>query len=167
LPLIRTILFLCLLSLPAAEAEADQDAIGLQTVPPLTEVRPFSEPVRIALEVPDGSGNPVKEGWLKLRLHAPNSRWLFSTDFPRVEGTLLSEMVLPVSQGKVEWEYTFPIRGVYRLEVESVGEEGRGIKKVFELQIKESRLNLLFLAGFIAALFLVGFIAGRLFTGPR
>jgi hypothetical protein len=167
LPLIRDILFFCaILSIPAAEAGENSSAVRLKTVPALTDARPFSDPVKVILEVSDRGGNAADKARLKLRLHAPDPHWLFSTDFPRVEGTLLSEMVVPVSQARAEWEYVFPIRGVYRLEVELV-DEGTAIKKMFELQIKESRLKLLFLGSFIAVLFLFGFVGGRLFTAPR
>lgn len=73
-------------------------------------------------------------------------------------------MVAPVSRERVEWEYVFPIRGIYRLEVESADDEGRRIREVLEFRIKESRLKLLFLAAFLAGLFLFGVTAGRLFT---
>ena len=84
-----------------------------------------------------------------------------------MEGTNLLEMNLPVSQGRVSWEYVFPIRGVYRLEVRMAGEGAKEGKRVFEIGIKEKRMKLFYLGSFVAALFFFGFMAGRLFTGKR
>lgn len=168
MPLIRATLFCgLLLSLLAIKAGAEQVAITLTTAPPLTEARPGTAPVKMALEIRDSRDPFAGKAWIKIRLTAPPSPRLFSTDFPRVEGTLLFEMTLPVSNGSAEWEYVFPIRGVYRLEAELGGERGTEAKSVFELPIRENRQKLVFLGGFIAALFLFGLIAGRLFTAPR
>lgn len=73
-------------------------------------------------------------------------------------------MDLPTSHGKAEWEYVFPIRGVYRLEVSALDEEGKKSKRVFKLRIRENRRKLFYLGGFVITLFLLGFTAGRLFT---
>jgi hypothetical protein len=156
-----------ILSLALAEPRAQITDIKLKTVPDLSEARPSFEPVKIILNLLDSGGNPVSAGRLRIRLSAPTPSGLFSTDFPRVEGTLLLEMTLPVVQGRVEWDYVFPIRGIYRLEAESAEEKASGLKKVFELTVKEQRYKFLFLATFLAVLFLFGFIAGRLFTGTR
>jgi len=166
--LIKAALFLwVILSLAAADVRAEIADIKLKTVPELSEARPSFEPVKIILDLLDSGSNPVSAGRLRIRLSAPAPSGLFSTDFPRVEGTLLLEMTLPVLQGRVEWDYVFPIRGIYRLEVESAGEQASGVKKVFELTVKEQRYKFLFLATFLAVLFLFGFIAGRFFTGAR
>jgi hypothetical protein len=153
-----------ILSLALVEARAQIADIKLKTVPELSEARPSFEPVRIILDLLDSRGDPVSTGRLKVRLSAPAPSRLFSTDFPRVEGTLLVDMTLPVVQGRVQWDYVFPIRGVYRLEAESVGEKGSDVREIFELKVKERRHRFVFLATFIAVLFLFGFIAGRLFT---
>ena len=100
---------------------------------------------------------------LRARLYAPKSGWLFSTDFPHVEGTLLLDIELPLSNGWVAWEYVFPIRGDYRLEVELADPQKEKAKKVFNLNIRENRLKLFYLGGFALLLFLFGFVAGRLF----
>lgn len=164
----QAVLFFCvLLSLPDYEARAENGDIRLKTIPALADARPFSEPVRVVLEVLDSRAQPMSAGRLHIRLHAPAASRLFSTDFPGVQGTLLIDMTLPVAQGKVEWNYVFPIRGAYRLETEALDEKGVATKRVFELPIKESRQKILFLAGFVVVLFLFGFVAGRLFTRPR
>jgi hypothetical protein len=168
LPLIGAILLLwAAFSVLAAEAQDNKITVRVKTVPGLTDARPLSGPVRLVLETSDSSGNPVDVERISIRLRAPGSHWFFSTDLPLVEGSLLSEMIVPVSRGRVVWEYLFPIRGVYRLEVESVDDGGPQITEALELRIKESRIKLLFLAAFILALFLFGFTAGRFFTSPR
>ncbi len=137
---------------------AEVGTIGLETVPSVDQLHPHSDPVRIILRLLDSDGRPVQQGKLHIRLLAPAPGWLFSTDLPLVEGTDLLEMDLPVSQGQAAWEYTFPIRGVYRLEVGTAGE------RVFEIGIKENRTRLFYLGIFFVALFSFGFVAGRLFT---
>jgi len=102
-----------------------------------------------------------------IRLVAPAPGRFFSTDFPVIEGTQLLDMELPVRQGRATWEYVFPIRGVYRLEVRATGEEGTEIERVFDLEIRENRIKLFYLAIFALALFVFGFMAGRLFTGGK
>ncbi len=166
LPLIAQLaLFLCLtLSSWAASVQAEQGEIRYETIPSLGEVRPLSDPVRIALTVLDAERKTVHQGQLRVRLTAPPPGRFFSTDFPLVEGSRLLGMDLPVVQGEVAWEYVFPIRGIYRLEVRADGVDGKEIARVFELGVKENRMKLFYLGSFMAGLFFLGFIAGRLFT---
>ncbi len=84
-----------------------------------------------------------------------------------VEGTRLVDMELPASEGRVDWEYVFPIRGVYRLEVTAADGTGKEVTRVFTLRIKESRTKILYLGSFTVGLFVLGVIAGRLFTLPK
>ncbi|MBI3062811.1 MAG: hypothetical protein HYY83_12635, partial [Deltaproteobacteria bacterium] len=130
MPLIgRLALFVCLiLSARAAPAQGAGGEIGIQTFPLLKQARPLAEPVRTVLIVLDSSGRALKTGTAHIRLVAPTPGRFFSTDFPMIEGTPLFEMELPVRQGRATWEYVFPIRGVYRLEVRATGEEGTEIE---------------------------------------
>ena len=149
----------------AAPARAEQGEIRLETIPSLDEVRPLADPVRIVLTVLDGEGKGLKQGRVRIRLNAPPPGRFLSTDFPLVEGSRLIDMELPVSDGRAEWEYVFPLRGVYRLEVSATYEQGRQIERIFEIGIKENRTKFFYLGSFVAGLFLFGFMAGRLFTG--
>ena len=169
MPLIRRLaLFVCLiLSARAAPAQGAGGEIGIQTFPLLKQARPLAEPVRTVLIVLDSSGRALKTGTAHIRLVAPTPGRFFSTDFPVIEGTPLFEMELPVRQGRATWEYVFPIRGVYRLEVRATGEEGTEIERVFDLEIRENRIKLFYLAIFALALFVFGYMAGRLFTGGK
>lgn len=166
MPLIAQLaLILCLTLFSwAGSARAGQGEIRLETVPSLDEVRPLSDPVRTVLTVLDGEGKALKQGRVRIRLDAPAPGRLFSTDFPLVEGSRLMDMELPVSDGRVEWEYVYPVRGRYRLEVGAIDGEGKVIQRAFEMGIRENRLKLLYLGGFVAVLFFFGFMAGRLFT---
>ncbi len=139
----------------------------MQSFPLLTQARPLAEPVRTVLIILDSNGRALKKGTAHIRLIAPAPGRFFSTDFPLVEGSELLEMDLPILQGRAAWEYVFPIRGHYRLEVRAAGEETVEVERVFDLEVKESRVKLLYLAIFAIGLFAFGFIAGRLFTGER
>lgn len=161
-------LFSCLfLAWFTTSAWAGDETISLQTIPPLDQARPLSEPVKILLRVSDSDGKPVAATRVKIRLYAPRPGRLFSTDFPHIEGTLLLDMELPSVNGSITWEYAFPIRGDYRLEVEPTDQQKEDMKKVFNLKVKENRYRLFSLGSLIVVLFLLGFTGGRLFTGAR
>ena len=112
-------------------------------------------------------GQRVAEGWVAVRLDAPPSNWLFSTDFPVVEGSRLLEMRLPLINGKAEWRQVFPIRGDYRLAAEFAGLAGAKTDKVFSFHVHEKDQKWLGLGGFTLGLFITGVIAGRVFSAPR
>ena len=65
-------------------------------------------------------GTPIENGWVQIRLDAPPPGRFFSTDFPFVEGSQLLDMRLPLRQGRVHWDYLFPIRGQYRMVIVTV-----------------------------------------------
>ncbi|HWP57878.1 MAG TPA: hypothetical protein VNL14_08325 [Candidatus Acidoferrales bacterium] len=134
-------------------------AIELETAPPIDEVRPQSEPTRVLLTVLDSERKPVPESRVRVRLHAPDSAF-FPTDLPAIEGRRLIDVELPAADGTLEWEYLFPIRGAYRLEATVFDARGERGRKVFTLEIRESRLKLFYLGSFILALFLLGFSFG-------
>jgi hypothetical protein len=159
-------IFLLFFLLVTANTEARAKTIDLQIQPGLENIRPLSKPARLTLTLRDGAGKAIDRARLQIRLYAPPRGLFFSTDFPQVEGTPLIEIETPSFQGKLEWEYVFPIRGVYRLEVSAVDGVGDGLKQVFPLRIRESRTKLVYLGTFLAGLFLFGLMVGRLFT-PR
>jgi hypothetical protein len=78
-----------------------------------------------------------------------------------VEGSRLFEADLPAPGGAAEWEYFFPIRGAYRLEVSAFGKNGEQLQKIFNLPIRENPLRLFYLGSFIVVVLVVGFVAGR------
>ena len=145
-------------------AEGKANTIHLQIQPGLDKIRPLSETAKLTLTLHDGAGQAIDRARFQIRLYAPPRGWIFSTDFPQVEGTLLLDIELPAGKRKVEWEYLFPIRGDYRLEVGAVDSVGNMDKRVFSLPIRESRTKLFYLGTFLAGLFVFGVMVGRLFT---
>jgi hypothetical protein len=149
-----------LFSASKVTAAAGPVTVELETVPPLNEVRPLADPTQLVLAIFDAERKPIPDGRVRVRLQAPDSNWPLSTDLPAVEGKRLIDIELAVVDGNADWEYLFPIRGVYRLEVTTFDEKGERAQKIFHLSIKESRLKLFYLASFIAVLFVVGFCMG-------
>ena len=82
----------------------------------------------MSLLITGADGRPVKQGVVDIRLDAPEPGRFFSTDFPFVEGTRLSEMRMELRQGRANWKFLFPIRGEYRLTVVATTADAR-IKK--------------------------------------
>jgi hypothetical protein len=154
------ILFFLVSCAPQSDAAVGPVTVELETVPPLDEITPNSEPTHLILSVLDSERKPIPGGRVRVRLQAPDPSWPFSTDVPAVEGKRLIEMELPVSEGTVDWEYLFPIRGAYRLDVTTLDATGERGQKAFDLGVKESRLKLFYLASFIAVLFVLGFCMG-------
>ncbi len=159
--------FLLLSSSVIATAGATAGQIGLQTFPALDSVYPLSVPVRIVLANSDAGGKTLEGTEFHIRLYAPPPGRFLSTDYPLVENTLLSEMDLVAAQGTALWEYVFPIRGVYRLEVAALNGAGKEVTAIFSLRIRESRAKLLYLGVFVVFLFLFGVVVGRLFSTPN
>ena len=146
---------------------ADGLNVYFKTTPGVKLLRPFYDPADIALLVTGADGRPLEQGSVDIRLDAPKPGRIFSTDFPRVEGTRLSEMRLPLRQGRVGWKTLLPIRGEYRLSVDITASDGRRASKVFKFTIQENEKKWLALGGLSLGLFLLGFVAGRIFTGSR
>ena len=162
-PLIFSLLFLAPCQ---SSASSGFRGVGLETFPRLGEVTTQGEPTRLVLAVLDGAGQLVPGARLRLRLQAPEPGWL-PTDLPVIEGSRLVELELPASSGTAEWEYFFPIRGVYYLEVTVFDDKGEVFHRVFDLPVKESRLRLFYLATFVLFLFVFGVGAGRWLDGAH
>ncbi len=141
--------------------------VQFKTLPPLDQLRPFSQAATIIISVTDSSGAPIEKGWVQIRLDAPKPGWFFSTDFPFVEGSHLLDMRLPLRRGRVQWQYLFPIRGQYLMTVEAVTAHDRKTDKTFRMAITENERKWMFLGLFTLGLFFFGFFAGRLFTSSK
>ena len=147
-------------------AQVANNAIRVQVSPDTTLLRPLKDPATITIDV-DGAGErPRGPVDLSVRLTAPPPGTLVSSDFPLIEGTRLIDMNLANVTGTLSWDYVFPIRGEYRLDVSATDGQGRRLERSFAIQVRENRAKTAFLAGFVAALFLLGFIAGRIFSAP-
>jgi hypothetical protein len=141
--------------------------VQFQTFPSLDQLRPFSEAATMIVEVTRRDGTPLENGWVQVRLDAPPPGRFFSTDFPFVEGSQLLDMRLPIHQGRVRWQYVFPIRGQYRMIVGAVTADNSKADGVFYLIIRENDKKWIFLGLFTIGLFFLGAVAGRLFTSSH
>ncbi len=144
---------------------ADELNVYFKTTPRIELLRPFYDPADLSLLVTGRDGRPVEQGSVNIRLDAPKPGRIFSTDFPLIEGTRLTEMRLPLRQGRASWKLLLPIRGDYRLTVDVASADGRKASKTFNFTIRENEKKWLALGGFCAGLFVLGFLAGRIFTG--
>jgi hypothetical protein len=159
--------FFIALLLFGSPLSAEDLNIYFKTTPRVELLRPFADPVGMSLLVTGADGKPIHQGYVDIRLDAPNPGRFFSTDFPFVEGTQLSEMRIGLRQGRVNWKHLLPIRGEYRLAVDVVSIDGKKASKVFEFKVRENERKWVALGGFSIALFLFGFAAGRIFTHAR
>ena len=142
--------------------------IYFKTTPRIELLRPYADPVNMSLLITGADGRPVKQGMVDIRLDAPEPGRFFSTDFPFVEGTRLSEMRMELRQGRANWKYLFPIRGEYRLAVVVTTLDGGKASKDFKFYVRENQKKWFALTGFSIGLFLLGLMAGRVFTaGPK
>lgn len=148
-------------------AQADEGAIKIHVSPDTARLRPLKDSATITVNVDRGGEGPGAPMDLSIRLTAPPPGTLISTDFPLIEGTRLIEMDLANVTGALSWDYVFPIRGVYRLDVTVSRGQRWQLERSLSLQVHENRAKTAFLAGFVAALFLLGFIAGRIFSAPK
>ena len=141
--------------------------VYFKTTPRPELLRPFIDATDLSLLITGADGRPLKQGTVAIRLEAPRSGRVFSTDYPLVEGTLLSEMQLPLRQGRANWKQLLPIRGEYRLTVDVAASDGAKISKVFTFDVRENRKKWLALAALSTGLLILGFVAGRIFTGTQ
>jgi hypothetical protein len=146
---------------------AEELNVYFKTTPRPKLLRPFVDATDLSLLITGADGRPLKQGTVAIRLEAPHPGRVFSTDYPLVEGTVLSEMQLPLRQGRANWKQLLPIRGEYRLTVHAVANDGTEKNKVFTFNVRENRKKWLALAALSAGLFILGFVAGRIFTGTR
>ncbi len=141
--------------------------IYFKTTPRIELLRPYADPANMSLLITGADGRPVKQGVVDIRLDAPEPGRFFSTDFPFVEGTRLSEMRMELRQGRANWKFLFPIRGEYRLAVVATTADGGKATKNFKFYIRENQKKWFALTGFSIGLFLLGLMAGRVFTGRK
>ena len=151
----------------APSLRAEELNIYFKTTPRSELLRPFYDPADMALLITGADGKPVERGTVDIRLDAPKPGRFFSTDFPLVEGTRLTEMRLRLRQGRAVWKSLLPIRGEYQVAVDVLTHDGRKASKTFTFKIRESGAKWLTLGGFSMGLFFLGFIAGSIFTGAK
>ena len=114
-------------SLPAVS----QTTVQLQTQPPLNQIVPATEPVRLTLQATSSNQQSLANSRFQVRLLAPAKTPWLTSDSPIVEGTTLLEMNAIAPSGSLQFEQTLPIRGTYHLEV-SIAPEATGAFEPFE-----------------------------------
>jgi hypothetical protein len=169
LPLKKIIatLFILFGALFGSALHAEELNVYFKTNPRLELLRPFASLVDLSLLVTGADGKPVEHGSVAIRLDAPSPGFFFSTDYPLVEGTVLSELRLPLRQGKASLKYLFPIRGEYRLTVDARSTDGRKAGRTYTFTVRENPKKWVALGAFSGGLLVLGLIAGRIFTGAR
>ena len=133
----------------ASPLGAEEINIYFKTSPKVEFLRPYADPANLSLLVTAADGRPLERGSVEIRLDAPKSGRFFSTDFPIVEGTRLTELRLPLRQGRANWKYLFPIRGEYNLAVEVESGDGKKARKDFQIKINENSISGICSAGFV------------------
>lgn len=94
---------------------AEPALLQMQTTPYPTEVHPQQDTLSFRILIHRSDGAPVSGARLRVRLQAPATPWLASTDFPVVEGTALIDSDLQIDRGEYSFRIVPPIRGVYTL----------------------------------------------------
>lgn len=140
-------------------AHGDHDAHA-ETVP-LEHAIPDQSLVRVDVPVQGEEGVPVH-----VQLFSPKAKFFPSTDFPIVEGTQLLDGTFTIHDGKVSFEYMFPIRGTYQLVIEGVGANSSS-PQVKQLEIRENPEKIRNAVIFVSGLLLFGFACGFLLTNWR
>lgn len=100
-------------------SQSPQSSFKLTTEPPLAEIQPGHDLVRLTLQALNSSGQPLNDSRFHVRLSTPAQNPWFTTDFPIVEGTELLDLNVDAPEGLVTFQQVFPIRGNYQLSAEA------------------------------------------------
>lgn len=140
---------------------ASHYTVDLTTNPVASHIGPDSDTVHVTLTAKDDQGNVVPGAYIKIHIHSPLRNAFFSTDFPWVEDTHLMEYEGYLANGVWAFDYIFPIRGQYRIDVQA-GTDAASLsqKKSLHLSIHENKVELRNLWVFMAMLLGFGMIAG-------
>jgi hypothetical protein len=89
---------------------------------PLAEVLPNEDLVTLSFKVETPPGKPGVTGAVpvRIKLIAPQTHPLVTTDFPHVENSVLLDFIAYAREGAFTLKQVFPIRGDYRLWVAPV-----------------------------------------------
>lgn len=147
-----------------------QPNVQLQTEPPLNQIVPATEPVRLTLQATDSHQQSLANVNFQIRLLTPAKTPWFTSDFPIVEGTTLLEMGAIVPSGKLQLEQTLPIRGTYRLEVSVAPQtvsDFEPFEQVLTFSISENPKKYRNVAILVAILLLAGLGGGWILGGDQ
>ncbi|MBE9156459.1 hypothetical protein IQ265_06395 [Nodosilinea sp. LEGE 06152] len=140
-----------------------QPSIQLQTFPPLSQVVPNTEPVRIDLTAVGANQQPLTNAQMVVTLMTPPKTPFWSSDFPIVEGTTLLELADVVTDGQLAFQTFLPIRGSYSLRVEVAplqAEDFKPFEQILTLQVPENPIKYRNAAILMGILLLAGFGCG-------
>jgi hypothetical protein len=161
------IVFLILLSvftLGDKNIEAEEEIqVELKVKGESVGVRPDIDLATVELSFKD-----LEEGIAFIHLKSPEENFFSPTDFPIVEGTDLIDTSISIEGGKATFDYMFPIRGKYLLDIVLQDHTGTQVgQHKLDLTIKENPKEIQNAIIFIIILVLFGFIVGYMFTKRR
>lgn len=162
--IISLVLLLMVLFLVTPVQGQSDLSVTLETAPAASQLGPIGPDktfVRTILTVVDANGQTVPNAFLKLRLDAPASSPILSTDFPIVENTTLLryEGVLP--DGRFEFDYIYPIRGQYSFQIEAGRDTATpSFQNTLSLDLSENFNEFINLIILVAVLLVIGLVAG-------
>jgi len=154
----------------AAIPVGSQPVVQLETNPPISQVVPDSEPVRLKLRVLNPDRQPLSDANVQIRLFTPPKTPWLTSDFPIVEGTKLLDLKAIAPAGVLQFEQVLPIRGMYRMEVNVIPKVA-GAFKPFEqsltFSVAENPVKYRNIAILAAVLLLVGCGGGWVIGGNQ
>jgi hypothetical protein len=142
--------------------------VTLTTVPAREQIHPDRDAARVTLTALL-HGTPLPGGQLTLHLTAPPRSTVLSTDFPHVEGTPLLAFTTRLPQdGTITFDYVFPIRGVYTVDLDLAPVPGgpafrpTSLHKTFAIAEAPEEVRNAWLL--VSGLFVLGLLVGRVFA---
>ncbi|MCL4302119.1 MAG: hypothetical protein KJ077_40880 [Anaerolineae bacterium] len=148
---------------PSAQAQSDLSVI-LEAAPADSQPGPIGPDktfVHTSLTIVDATGRAVPNAFLKLRLDAPASNPLLSTDFPVVESTTLLRYEGTLPTGRFEFDYIYPIRGQYNFQVEAGRDAATpSFHNTLNLDLSENVNEVINLIILVTGLLALGIVAG-------
>ncbi|HBY96754.1 MAG TPA: hypothetical protein DEP84_22875 [Chloroflexi bacterium] len=144
---------------------APRATVDLHTEPAAGAIIPDETLVQTHLRVLDANGQPVPGAQIALHLDTPPRPKILTTDFPYVEGTTLLEFAVDTSNGEMQFETIYPIRGIYTFETHVTLPDGTALDAAPKLSVAENpaeaRNFLLFAAILLGFGLLSGLVIGR------
>ncbi len=134
--------------------------LEMVTSPPVAEIVPDETLVQTQVRLVDGTGQPVRGAWVRLKVDTPPHPRLFNTDFPWVEGTTLVEIESWVEDGTLTWDMVYPIRGKYTFTAEVTYPDGRQARATRTLTVHENPAEVRNFVVLIGLLLTLGLVAG-------
>ena len=140
---------------------ASNYTVDLTTDPVASHIGPDKDTVQVTLTAKDGQGNIVPDAYIKIHMHAPLRNAFISTDFPWVENTHLMEYEGYLPNGVLTFDYIFPIRGQYRMDVQA-GADAASLseKKSLHISLNENKVEVRNILNFMTLLLGFGTLAG-------